>query len=163
MYLLAQNRVQKYSGAVAARPRAGFGRVISRGGPNLVLTRVVTAPNDPPRYMIVIVPLQSTKPLILYIDGINRSKPYIVIDKRYIVPFAFKANRGDRSYQICIDKLKQVYSLFLRYSVILLSGFRLSIRLIVFIANVIKLNTKFIQIALKVTIVKVAKLVILNK
>ena len=58
MYLLAQNRVRKYSGAVAARPRAGFGRfgrVISRGGPNLVLTRVVTAPNDPPRYVIVIV------------------------------------------------------------------------------------------------------------
>ena len=52
MYLLAQNRVRKYLGAVAARPRAGFGRVISRGGPNLVLTRVVTAPNDPPRYVI---------------------------------------------------------------------------------------------------------------
>ena len=55
MYLFAQNRVRKYSGAVAARPRAGFGRVISRGGPNLVLTRVVTAPNDPPRYVIVIL------------------------------------------------------------------------------------------------------------
>ena len=41
-----------YLGAVAARPRAGFGRVISRGGPNLVLTRVVTAPNQPPRYVI---------------------------------------------------------------------------------------------------------------
>ena len=54
MYLLAQNRVQKYLGAVAARPRAGFGRVISRGGPNLVLTRVVTAPNNPPRYVIAI-------------------------------------------------------------------------------------------------------------
>jgi hypothetical protein len=28
-------------------------RVISRGGPNLVLTRVVTAPNDPPpKYVI---------------------------------------------------------------------------------------------------------------
>ena len=55
MYLFAQNCMQKYSGAVAARPRAGFGRfgrVISRGGPNLVLTRVVTAPNDPPRYVI---------------------------------------------------------------------------------------------------------------
>ena len=48
MYLFAQNRVRKYLGAVAARPRAGFGRVISRGGPNLVLTRVVTAPNQPP-------------------------------------------------------------------------------------------------------------------
>ena len=47
IYLFAQNRVRKYLGAVAARPRAGFGRVISRGGPNLVLTRVVTAPNDP--------------------------------------------------------------------------------------------------------------------
>ena len=40
--------MRKYLGAVAARPRAGFGRVISRGGPNLVLTRVVTAPNDSP-------------------------------------------------------------------------------------------------------------------
>jgi len=46
MDLFAQNRVRKYSGAVAARPRAGFGRVISRGGPNLVLTRVVTALNQ---------------------------------------------------------------------------------------------------------------------
>ena len=27
-------------------------RVISRGGPNLVLTRFVTAPNDPSRYVI---------------------------------------------------------------------------------------------------------------
>ena len=47
--------MRKYLGAVAARPYAGFGRfgrVISRGGPNLVLTRVVTAPNDPPRYVI---------------------------------------------------------------------------------------------------------------
>jgi hypothetical protein len=44
--------VRKYLGAVAARPSAGFGGVISRGGPNLVLTRVVTAPNDPPRYVI---------------------------------------------------------------------------------------------------------------
>ena len=47
--------MRKYLGAVAARPRAGFGQfgcVISRGGPNLVLTRVVTAPNDPPRYVI---------------------------------------------------------------------------------------------------------------
>ena len=47
--------MRKYLGAVAARPRAGFrrfGRVISRGGPNLVLTRVVTAPNDLPRYVI---------------------------------------------------------------------------------------------------------------
>ena len=55
IYLFAQNRVWKYLGAVAARPHAGFGRVISRGGPNLVLTRVVTALNDPPRYVIVIV------------------------------------------------------------------------------------------------------------
>jgi len=52
MYLFAQNRVRKYLGAVAARPRAGFVGVISRGGPNLVLTRVVTAPNQPPRYVI---------------------------------------------------------------------------------------------------------------
>ena len=54
MYLFAQNRVRGYSGAVAARPPVGFGRVISRGGLNLVLTRVVTAPNDPPppRYVI---------------------------------------------------------------------------------------------------------------
>ena len=56
MYLFAPNRVRKYSGAVAARPRAGFGRVISRGGPSLVLTRVVTALNDPPRYVIGIAP-----------------------------------------------------------------------------------------------------------
>jgi len=55
MYIFAQNRVQKYSGAVATRPRAGFGRVIGRGGPNLVLTQVVTAPNQPPRYVIVIL------------------------------------------------------------------------------------------------------------
>ena len=55
MYLFAQNRVQKYLGAVAARPRAGFARDISRGGANLVLTWVVTAPNQPPRYVIVIV------------------------------------------------------------------------------------------------------------
>jgi len=54
IYLFAQNRVRKYSGAVAARPSVGFGGVISKGGPNLVLTRVVTAPNDPPRYIIVI-------------------------------------------------------------------------------------------------------------
>jgi len=47
--------VQKYLGAVAARPRAGFVRVIGRGGPNLVLTRVVTAPNQPPRYVIDIL------------------------------------------------------------------------------------------------------------
>ena len=47
--------MRKYSGAVAARPRAGFGRVISRGGPNLVLTRVITALNNPPRYIIGII------------------------------------------------------------------------------------------------------------
>ena len=40
--------MRRYLGAVAARPSAGFGSVISRGSPNLVLTRVVTAPNDPP-------------------------------------------------------------------------------------------------------------------
>ena len=55
MYLFTQNRVQKYLGAVAARPRAGFARDISRGGTNLVLTRVVTEPNDPPRYVIDIL------------------------------------------------------------------------------------------------------------
>ena len=44
--------MQKYSGAVAARPRAGFAWVISRGGPNLVLLRVVTALKRPPRYVI---------------------------------------------------------------------------------------------------------------
>ena len=33
-----------YLGAVATRPRAGFVRNIRGGGPNLVLTRVVTAP-----------------------------------------------------------------------------------------------------------------------
>jgi hypothetical protein len=37
---------------VTARPSAGFGRVISRGSPNLVLTQVITALNDPPRYII---------------------------------------------------------------------------------------------------------------
>ena len=30
---------------------------ISRGGPNLVLTRVVIAPNQPPRYVIVTSPI----------------------------------------------------------------------------------------------------------
>jgi len=52
MYLFAQNRVQRYLGAVAARPRAGFAPIISRGGPNLVLTWAVTEPNDPPQYVI---------------------------------------------------------------------------------------------------------------
>ena len=49
--------MRRYSGAVAARPRAGFAPIISRGGPNLVLTWVVTEPNDPPtpQYVIVIV------------------------------------------------------------------------------------------------------------
>ena len=112
---------------------------------------------------LVIVPLQSTKPLILYADGIDYSKPYIVVGKRYIVSFTFKANRGNRTYQIRIDKLKWPYSLFLKGSIILLSGFRLSIGFIVFIANIIKLNAKFIQIVFKVTIVKVAELVMLNK
>jgi len=62
-----------------------------------------------------------------------------------------------------MDKLKRPYSLFLGCSIIPLLGFRLSARLIVFIANVIKLNTKFIWVASKVIIVKVAKLVILNR
>src|SRR6266566_1945852 len=52
IYLFAQNRVQKYLGAVAVRPRAGFGRDIMGGGPNPALTWVVTAPNQPPRYVI---------------------------------------------------------------------------------------------------------------
>ena len=52
MYLFAQNRVQKYLGAVAMRPRAGFRRDIMGGGPNPALTWVVTAPNQPPRYVI---------------------------------------------------------------------------------------------------------------
>ena len=77
-------------------------------------------------------------------DGIDRSKPYIVVSKRHIVSFTFKANRGNRTYYIYIDKLKQLYSLFLGGSIILLFSFRLSIGLIVFIANVIKLNAKFI-------------------
>ncbi len=48
--------MQKYLGAVAARPRAGFGRDIMGGGPNLALTWVVTAPNQPPQYVIDILP-----------------------------------------------------------------------------------------------------------
>src|SRR5437588_8007399 len=52
MYLFAQNRVRGYSWAVAARSGAGFGRIIMGGGPNPALTRVVTAPNWPPRYVI---------------------------------------------------------------------------------------------------------------
>jgi len=44
--------VQKYSGAVAARPCAGFARDIGGLTPNLVLTWVVTAPDQPPRYVI---------------------------------------------------------------------------------------------------------------
>ena len=44
--------MQKYSGAVAARPRAGFGRDIMGGGPNLALTWVVTAPDQ---YVIDII------------------------------------------------------------------------------------------------------------
>jgi len=55
MYLFAQNRVQKYLGAIAARLYMGFRCVINRGSPNLVLTWVVTAPNQPPQYMIVIL------------------------------------------------------------------------------------------------------------
>ena len=68
--------MRKYSGAVAARPRAGFGRfgrVISRGGPNLVLTRVVTAPNDPPRYVIdkkVVYNILVIEKYISYIKGV---------------------------------------------------------------------------------------------
>jgi hypothetical protein len=65
MYLFAQNRVRKYLGAVAARPRAGFGRVISRGGPNLVLTRVVTAPKRPPRYVIDIYKTVKISPSLI--------------------------------------------------------------------------------------------------
>ena len=55
--------MRKYLGAVAARPYAGFrrfGRVISRGSPNLVLTWVVTALNNPPRYVIDINGLVKT-------------------------------------------------------------------------------------------------------
>ena len=52
MYFFTQNRVQRYLGAVAAQPSAGFRRDITRGGPNLVLTWAVTEPNDPPRYVI---------------------------------------------------------------------------------------------------------------
>ena len=47
--------MQKYSGAVAARPRVGFARDVIVGGTNLVLTRVVTAPKCPARYVIDIV------------------------------------------------------------------------------------------------------------
>ena len=112
---------------------------------------------------LIVVPLQSTKPLIFYIDSINHNKPYIVISKRYIVSFAFKANGSNKSYQICVDKFKRPYSLFLGCFIVLLSGFRLSARLIVFIANIVKFNAKFIQVVFKVTVVKVAKLVMLNK
>jgi len=42
-----------------------------------------------------------------------------------------------------MDKLKRSYSLFLGRFIIPLSGFRLSVGLIVFITNVVKLNTKF--------------------
>ena len=48
MYLFAQNRMQKYSGAVAARPRAGFARDVMVGGANLVLTRRNRAKVPPP-------------------------------------------------------------------------------------------------------------------
>ena len=44
--------MQKYLGAVAARPRAGFARDVMVGGANLILTWVVTAPKCPPRYII---------------------------------------------------------------------------------------------------------------
>ena len=37
-----------YLGTVATRPYIGFGRVINRGSPNLILTQVVTTPNTPP-------------------------------------------------------------------------------------------------------------------
>ena len=62
-----------------------------------------------------------------------------------------------------MDKLKRPYSSFLGGSIVLLSGFRLSVGLTVFIANVVKLNAKFIQIALEVTIVGVAESVMPNK
>jgi hypothetical protein len=39
-------------------------------------------------------------------DGVDYSKPYIVIGEIYVVSFAFNANRGNRSYYIYIDKLK---------------------------------------------------------
>ena len=42
---------------------------------------------------LVIAPLWSTKPLIFYADSIDYSKPRIVVSKRYIVSFTFKANR----------------------------------------------------------------------
>ena len=69
---------------------------------------------------LVLVPLQSIKPLIPYIDSIDYSNPYIVF-------FAFKANGGNRPHQIYIDKLKRPYSLFLGRFIILLFGFKLSI------------------------------------
>ena len=62
-----------------------------------------------------------------------------------------------------MDKLKRPCSSFLRRPVVLLSGFRLSAGLIVFITNVIKLNTEFVQVASEVTIVKVAELVMPNR
>ena len=61
--------MRKYLGAVTARPHTGFGRfghVISRGSPNLVLTQVVTALNNPPRYIIDISNLYTTNVISKY-------------------------------------------------------------------------------------------------
>ena len=43
-----------------------------------------------------------------------------------------------------MDKLKQLYSLFLGHSIVLFSSFKLSIGPIVLITNIIKLDTEFI-------------------
>ena len=64
MYLFAQNRMQKYLGAVTARPRAGFARDIMVGGANLVLTRVVTAPKCPLRYVIDILCIDNVDAIV---------------------------------------------------------------------------------------------------
>ena len=71
MYLFAQNRVQKYSGAVAARPRAGFARDIMGGGANLALTWVVTAPKRPPRYVIDILLTRAQATSYTTVNGVD--------------------------------------------------------------------------------------------
>jgi hypothetical protein len=78
--------VRGYSGAVATRPSAGFGRVISRGGPNLVLTRVVTAPNNPPRYVIDII---ISLPLIVYNYSTCRTNRVLTRSVRRVRVYAF--------------------------------------------------------------------------
>src|SRR6266567_645542 len=99
MYLFAQNRVQKYSGAVAARPCAGFGRDIGGLTPNLVLTWVVTAPDQPPRYVIDMITqpnLYGTRSVyVKYMHGICINSAWSEVENFSVTPsFLLTTSRG---------------------------------------------------------------------